>query len=119
MAGNDNLDGGGGADTLVGGTGSDVFDFNSTTDTPAGTRDTIQDFLRGVDHIDLRTIDASTAVTGDQAFSFIGAKSFTGQSGQLNFANHVLSGDVNGDKVADFQIYVSGTSGPAATDFYL
>jgi Ca2+-binding RTX toxin-like protein len=119
LAGNDNLDGGAGADTLVGGAGSDVFDFNSTTDTPAGARDTIQDFVRGVDHIDLRTIDASTAVTGDQAFSFMGTKSFTGQSGQLNFANHVLSGDVNGDKVADFQIYVSGAAGPAAIDLYL
>jgi serralysin len=37
----------------------------------------------------------------------------------LSFANHVLSGDVNGDKVADFQIYVSGVPALAATDFYL
>jgi Ca2+-binding RTX toxin-like protein len=118
-AGNDTLDGGSGADTLGGGAGADVFDFNSIKETPAGARDIIQDFVHGVDHIDLRTIDASTVAAGDQAFSFIAAKSFTGQSGQLSFANHVLSGDVNGDKVADFQIYVSGVPALAATDFYL
>jgi Ca2+-binding RTX toxin-like protein len=64
-AGTDTLDGGSGADTLVGGAGADVFDFNSIKDTPAGARDTIQDFMQGVDHIDLSTIDASTAITGD------------------------------------------------------
>ncbi len=119
LAGNDTLDGGSGADTLVGGAGADVFDFNSIKETPAGARDIIQDFVQGADHIDLRTIDASTVAVGDQAFSFIAAKSFTGQSGQLSFANHVLSGDVNGDKVADFQIYVSGVPALAARDFYL
>jgi Ca2+-binding RTX toxin-like protein len=118
-AGTDTLDGGSGADTLVGGAGADVFDFNSIKDTPAGARDTIQDFMQGVDHIDLSTIDASTAITGDQAFSFIAAQSFTGQSGQLNFADNLLSGDVNGDKMADFQIYVSSVPALAATDFYL
>jgi serralysin len=119
LAGNDTLDGGLGADTLVGGAGADVFDFNSIKDTPPGARDTIQDLMQGVDRIDVRTIDANTAVAGDQAFSFIAAKSFTGQSGQLNFANRVLSGDVNGDKVADFQVYISSVLALAATDFYL
>jgi serralysin len=119
LAGNDTLDGGLGADMLVGGAGADAFDFNSIKETPPGARDTIQDFMQGVDRIDLRTIDASPAVTGDQAFSFIAAKSFTGQSGQLNFANRVLSGDVNGDKVADFQVYISSVLALAATDFYL
>jgi Ca2+-binding RTX toxin-like protein len=119
LAGNDTLDGGLGADTLVGGAGADVFDFNSIKDTAPGARDTIQDFMQGVDRIDVRTIDANTAVTGDQAFSFIVTKSFTGQSGQLNFSNRVLSGDVNGDKVADFQVYVSSVPALAATDIYL
>jgi Ca2+-binding RTX toxin-like protein len=119
LAGNDILDGGLGADTLAGGTGADIFDFNSIKDTPAGGRDTIQDFVQGNDRIDLRTIDASTAIAGNQAFSFIAGKSFTGQSGQLNFANHILSGDVNGDKLADIQIYVPSVSALATTDFYL
>jgi serralysin len=119
LSGNDTLDGGLGTDTLVGGAGSDIFDVNSVKETSLGARDTIQDFLQGVDHIDLRTIDASAVVAGDQAFSFIAARSFTGQAGQLNFANRMLSGDVNGDKVADFQICVVGLSALAATDFYL
>jgi serralysin len=119
LAANDILDGGTGADTLSGGGGADVFDFNSTQDTLSSARDTIQDFLRGTDRIDLRTIDANTAISGDQAFSFIGAGSFTGQIGQLNFASNVLSGDVNGDRLADFRINVTGVPTLVAADFYL
>jgi serralysin len=119
LSGNDTLDGGAGADSLFGAAGADVFDFNSIKDSLPGARDTMQDFVRGVDHIDLRTIDANTAATGDQAFSFIGGNAFTGQVGQLNVVNGVLSGGVNGDKVSDFQIKVSGVSALAAADFYL
>jgi len=119
LGGADTLDGGLGADTLTGGGGADIFDFNSIQDSLASARDTIQDFVRGVDRIDMRTIDANTAASGDQAFSFIGSKAFTGQSGQLNFSGNVLAGDVNGDKVADFRIYVAGISSLAASDFYL
>jgi Ca2+-binding RTX toxin-like protein len=119
LAGDDVLEGGLGADTLIGGAGSDTFDFNFIKETRATTRDTIQDLVQGVDHVDLRTIDASTAASGNQKFSFIAAKSFTGQPGQLIFTDHVLSGDVNGDKVADFQVYIPGRSALTATDLYL
>jgi serralysin len=115
----DSLDGGAGADTLAGGAGADIFDFNSVRDSLSSARDTIQDFLRGSDRIDLRTIDANAAAGGDQAFFFIGNTSFTGQSGQLAFAGGVLSGDVNGDRTADFRINVTGLSTMGATDFYL
>ncbi|MEE1611250.1 M10 family metallopeptidase [Microvirga sp. CF3016] len=115
----DSLDGGAGADTLAGGAGADIFDFNSVRDSLSSARDTIQDFLRGSDRIDLRTIDANAAAGGDQAFFFIGNTSFTGQSGQLAFAGGVLSGDVNGDRTADFRINVTGISTMGATDFYL
>jgi serralysin len=117
--GSDKLYGLGGADTLSGGAGTDIFDFNSVKDSLSSARDTIQDFVRGVDRIDLRTIDANAAAGGDQAFSFIGNKAFTGQSGQLNFASNMLSGDVNGDKIADFRINVTGITALAAADFYL
>ncbi|WP_262271038.1 M10 family metallopeptidase [Microvirga yunnanensis] len=115
----DSLDGGAGADTLSGGAGADIFDFNAVKDSLPGARDTIQDFLPGSDRIDLRTIDANTAVGGDQAFVFIGAKAFTGESGQLAFSGGVLSGDVNGDRIADFRINVAGITALAATDFIL
>jgi serralysin len=117
--GSDKLYGLGGADTLSGGAGTDIFDFNSVKDSLSSARDTIQDFVRGVDRIDLRTIDANAAAGGDQAFSFIGNKAFTGQSGQLNFSSNMLSGDVNGDKIADFRINVTGITALAVADFYL
>jgi serralysin len=118
LGGNDILDGGLGADTFYGGAGADIFDYNSTKDSLSSARDTIQDFLRGTDRIDLRSIDASTKTSGNQAFSFIGSKSFAGHAGELNFVSGVLSGDVNGDRTADFRIKVA-VSSLAAGDFYL
>jgi serralysin len=117
--GNDKIIGGTGKDALVGGAGADVFDFDSRKETLPGAWDTIRDFLRGADHIDLRTIDANTLVGGNQAFSFIGKSGFTGKAGQLKFGGGVLSGDINGDTVADFQINVSGRSVLSKSDFYL
>jgi serralysin len=119
LGGADVLEGGAGGDTLSGGAGADIFDFNSIKDSLASARDIIQDFVRGLDRIDLRTIDANTAAGGDQGFSFIGSKAFTGQGGQLSFSGNVLSGDVNGDKVADFRIDIAGISTLSAADFYL
>jgi serralysin len=116
--GNDKLVGGAGTDILYGGSGADTFDFNAITESVPSARDTIKDFVRGSDRIDLRSIDANSKIAGDQAFSFIGSKAFSG-AGQLKFSNGVLSGDVNGDKVSDFQVNVSGLSALAKTDFYL
>ena len=82
LGGSDILDGGAGADFLLGGAGADVFNFNSTQDSPTNARDTIQDFVRGSEHIDLHNIDANTALAGDQGFLFIGGSPFTGQMGQ-------------------------------------
>jgi serralysin len=117
--GNDKLIGGTGKDVLLGGAGADVFDFNSVKETLSSARDTIKDFVRGVDDIDLRTIDANSLVSGNQAFSFIGKSGFTGKAGQLKFSSGVLSGDINGDKVADFHINVSGVAALSKGDFYL
>ncbi len=118
-AGNDKLIGGIGKDVLVGGDGADVFDFNSIKETLPAARDTIKDFVRGADHIDLRSIDANSLVSGNQAFSFIGKSEFSGKAGQLKFSSGVLSGDINGDTTADFQIYISGVSRLSKGDFYL
>ncbi len=78
----------------------------------------ITDFRTG-DKIDLRAIDADTDGTaGDQAFRYIGSAAFSGVDGQLRYANGILSGDLNGDKVADFQIALSNVRALAATDFF-
>ncbi|MEF2074010.1 calcium-binding protein [Consotaella aegiceratis] len=120
-AGNDILFGGIGADTLNGGAGSDIFTFQAIGESTvaAATRDTIQDFVRGQDVINLSAIDANTGAAGDQAFTYIGAAAFTGVAGQLRFAAETVYGDVNGDGIADFAIEVNDTALLTADDFTL
>ncbi len=113
--GNDILIGGSGPDILLGGAGQDIFRYLSTTDAPRGAgpfsiinRDNILDFNpnNGANHdiIDLSAIDANINAAGDQAFTFIGNAGFTRSAGQLRFANGILSGDINGDRIADIEI---------------
>jgi beta-glucanase (GH16 family) len=103
---NDRLTGGLGVDRLDGEGGADTFHFASVAESPYSARDTIIGFSGvGGDRIDLSAIDASTLISGDQAFDFIGSSPFTA-AGQLRFSNGILSADVNGDKVADFGLTV-------------
>jgi Tol biopolymer transport system component len=109
--GNDILIGAGGLDMLTGGKGADVFRFNRTSDSLPGAadRDVITDFSAAAgDVIDLSPVDANTKSKGNQAFTFIGSKAFTGKPGQLRFKSGILSADVNGDKKADMEIQVKG-----------
>ena len=73
-------------------------------------RDQILDFQRGADDIDLRTIDAKTVISGNQAFKFIGTSGFHDVKGELRYIDKgsscIVQGDVNGDGNADFEIYV-------------
>ncbi|MEO4000196.1 calcium-binding protein [Mesorhizobium sp. CAU 1732] len=120
---NDTLVGGAGADIMNGGAGNDTFLYLALSDTPVGvaTRDTINAFVHGEDKINLAAIDANASAAGDQAFSFIGTGNFTGVAGQLRYAAFgntcLVTGDVNGDSVADFQIAVNNTNFMAGTDF--
>jgi Ca2+-binding RTX toxin-like protein len=128
-AGKDTLTGGLGRDKLTGGAGRDIFDFNSVSETKKGAanRDVITDFHHGNnvtgDDIDLHDIDANTHKGGNQAFHFIGSQAFHSHGthhvyGELHYKNHVLSGDVNGDGKADFEIHVNASS-LAKGDFIL
>src|SRR5262249_23324684 len=95
----------------------------------AGSRDVITDFQSGLDHIDLSSIDANPSRAGDQGFKFIGTQGFSGKGAELHFqtfdqpgtANDitVVSGDINGDRVADFEIELSGIVSMKASDFLL
>lgn len=122
--GDDVLVGGRGGDSLSGGTGSDVFKFNSTIDSglTSTTRDVINDFTAGQDIIDLFSIDARAGVSGNQAFTFIGGAAFSA-NGQLRLDTSgpqaILEGDVNNDRVADFQITLNGVTVLGASDFIL
>ena len=116
-AGNDILVGGVGNDTLSGGVGADHFVFKTAAD---ANGDVMTDYWRTQgDTIDLTGIDANTKVAGNQAFAFIGEKAFTGTAGQLQYKEGLISGDHNGDKVADFQIKISDGHWLGAADFIL
>jgi len=83
-SGTDLLTGGAGADTLTGGAGADRFIYTSRLDSgnSLGTRDVITDFLAGTDRIDLSGVDANTAASGNQTFSWRGLLAFSG-AGEL------------------------------------
>ena len=120
------LIGGLGADRLTGGTGADRFDFNSLAELglTKTTWDTITDFKTSEgDKIDLRGVDANTALIGDQAFTFVGAASaFTGDAtGKLRFdaVNHILYGSTDADTDAEFAIALAGVKILVSADFML
>ncbi len=129
-AGNDIIVGGAGADLLTGGSGQDVFRYTSLGDAPRATgilaalnRETILDFnaSNGNNHdlIDLSAIDANSNVAGNQAFSFVGSSAFTGVAGQLRYSKGLLQADVNGDGIADLEIFIASTPPLDRTDFVL
>lgn len=73
-AGDDRLTGGKGLDRLAGGAGADRFvlrDLDDSAERP-GASDLIRDFRPGVDLIDLRAIDASMPLSGNNAFEWRG-----------------------------------------------
>ena len=100
-------------------TGGAATTASTSTPSPrsatASTRDVIADFVHLIDKIDLATIDANGAAAG-HAFSFLAANgaAFTGVAGQLRWFQDdqpgtaddktIVEGDINGNKVADFQI---------------
>ena len=118
--GNDKLIGGRGTDLLEAGQGADTFIFENIKDSVVGqNRDVIGDFIRAQgDQIDLSGIDAISG-GGDDSFDFIGNHAFSGTAGELQFKNHILSGDVNGDGKADFQITVDHLTTMQTSDFIL
>ncbi|MDK1489716.1 M10 family metallopeptidase C-terminal domain-containing protein [Sinorhizobium sp. 7-81] len=110
-AGNDLLYGGAGRDLLYGGTGADRFVFKATTESAGTSYDSIYDFLTSEqDRIDLSAIDASSKLTGNQTFSFVGTAAFKGVAGELRYeklsSDTYIYADVNGDKVADLKIHL-------------
>jgi Ca2+-binding RTX toxin-like protein len=122
--GNDTITGGGGRDVMTGGAGGDTFVFQALSDSVVGGgRDLIKGFAAGTDKIDLAAIDANSGLASDQAFSFIGSGAFSHTAGELQAkalgANTLVSGDVDGNGTADFQILLSGTVTLQATDFLL
>lgn len=124
LGGNDTITGGRGADRMTGGSGADRFIYAAVNESLVDARDVITDFSRSQgDKISLTAIDANSNASGNQAFSFIGSGAFTNVASQLRYQQSnnstIVSGDINGDGLADFAIELSGTINLTASDFLL
>lgn len=129
LAGWDTLHGDDGADLLIGagttvmagGSGTDTFRIESS----AGGGPSIDDFVSGVDSIDLAGLDADLNQEGNQAFTFIGDAAFSGAAGELRYWTDseagftIIQADMDGDGASDFSIWLTGQPGLVATDFIL
>jgi Ca2+-binding RTX toxin-like protein len=110
------------ANHLTGNGGADTFKWMAAGDAGTGAlADTIMDFIRGSDKIDLSNVDANPATGALDAFHFIGTAAFSHSAGELRYDvtggnAHVLA-DLNGDGVADMEIVVNGVTILASTDF--
>ena len=114
---NDTLDGGAGADILTGGGNNDIFKFTVLD----GNIDTITDFKKGADKIDLSGLDAIVgAASPNDHFTWLGSGALTGVAGELHTFSDggifALGGDTDGDGVADFVVHLTGVTSLAATD---
>jgi hypothetical protein len=77
----------------------------------------IDDFDRSEgDKVDLSKIDSGSP---SGSFDFIGDTAFSGTAGELRFHNQILSGDVDGDGKADFEIKVADVNTMHNSDFIL
>jgi Ca2+-binding RTX toxin-like protein len=123
-AGADLLNGGVGQDVLRGGAGADLFVFSTRADSRPGQADLIADFSHAEhDRLDLRDIDAKRATAADDAFRFIGKADFSGAAGELRMERHgdglAVSGDVDGDRHADFVVRLADVHRLVGSDFLL
>lgn len=122
-AGNDTLEPGLGVDTCFGGLGADVFLFRCDELTKTELK-TIGDFSKTEgDKINLSLLDANVNTTANDAFKFVGNKAFSGAAGELRYnvasGDLHLYGDMNGDRVADFDIVLSHVNAITAKEIWL
>jgi Ca2+-binding RTX toxin-like protein len=121
--GDDLLVGGADADSLTGGADADTFQIGNFESGVGAAADSISDFQTGVDLINVSGWDANLNVFGNEAFTFIGGSAFSSTAGELRHyfdgTDTWIQGDTNGDAVADFEIFLSGSVALAGADFIL
>ena len=143
-SGNDNLYGGNGNDVLIGGVGKDYYEGGAGIDTMTGgagvdtyvyrtgdfgggaaaNRDIITNFsVSDGDRIALNMVDAKSATSAADRFTFIGNQAFHGVAGELRWAADgdgiTVYGDTNGDKTADLAIHLIGLTSITSSSFIL
>lgn len=123
--GDDTLSGGAGADTFSGGAGVDSFTFGPADIAGSVTApDRIEDFSAAQgERIHLSNIDANSLTVANDRLAFIGTQGFHGKAGELRYevknGDTYVSADLNGDRVADFKLHLSGVTTLHADDFVL
>ena len=102
-------------------TDRDVFIFRDTDESVKGSqRDRIYQFDSGEDDIHLRLIDANEDVAGDQNFIFSSEGAAANSVWVKDSGSNVLvRGDVNGDLIHDFEIFVASVDDLYIDDFIL
>jgi Ca2+-binding RTX toxin-like protein len=116
--GGDRILAGKGADALTGEAGKDRFVFTTVKEIGKGAAgDTIYDFRRGADKIDLSAIDANTHKSGNQTFKW---SQLTKTVVQDDWKPYLLvEGDTNKDGTPDFSLKLVGLAAVSAADFIL
>nr|MDQ4088387.1 M10 family metallopeptidase C-terminal domain-containing protein [Pseudomonadota bacterium] len=108
------------ANRLTGGPGYDTFIWKAAADSPAAMADVITDFEDSTDTIDLSAIDAIPATPGDDAFKAIADNAFSGTAGELRSVvqngSLRITGDLDGDASADFQIVLENVTSISTID---
>ena len=123
--GNDYLADNGCNDTLTGGAGADYFAIGSFGFVTGNTSfTTITDFSHtDLDVISLADIDANPATQAHDPLTFVGTAAFSGAGGELRYeqkgSDTLVTGDIDGDKVADFTIQLTGLVTLTQSDFEL
>jgi len=118
-AGNDILAGGDGSDKLTGSSGKDIFIFTASESgtTRLGEHDTITDFKQGEDKIDISALFTAGTYAGIKNGALTGGASSAYKVGYFSESGKTwVTGDVNGDGLADFTIELAGSYKLKGTD---
>ena len=124
LGGADKIIGGLGPDTLTGGSGADDFIYVAANNS-IGPFDVIKDFVHGLDDINVAAIDANGATAGNAAFVFRGSSAFTGAGAEVRFAQNVANNitnvffDIDGNQISDMTIRLTGLIALDGADFIL
>jgi len=124
--GDDVINGGAHGDYLESGNGHNLFQYGSVADSEPNAHDTIGDFHRGLDKIDLGQIDANAGTSANNAFSFRGSAAFSG-AGQVRYDHNwdgenwqtIIQVNVDDDLSADMEIDLRGWHELQSGDFVL